>query len=659
MSGYKPTPKDLVDRLVLLFKDAGRDMFPITHEVQYITFERGLYAHIYVKPIRRLAALLTAEREVLVLFSSFEDQQPRTIEMAAKLIDASGGRLEHTIAIIVHSDPSGNQKLREWGRESSLSVIPLCVRDDIPRGPELEAVLFLEFFAHDSFDVSGPVSDDSRFYGRRGEAQDIARHLERGQIKTCLGIRKTGKTSIINRVIDELDASHNCLSIMIDCSRDAVWNMDAGQLLDAIAKAVHNANEASRDYAAIAPVTAACTVAGSVEHLVEAVRQADRPVVLFFDETDYITPGSPTTQAWRERFNPFWRNLRAAHQELARSASVLSIMLSGVSSKWFREEAIDGIENAALAFVPEDYLSPLQLAASTAMIKTLARTSGLIFTQASCEAVAECCSNIPFWIRKACSYVHRNIPVEGRPYALNEDEVLGLLDAFVDLEGAPIAQVAVSHLFRVYPELVEVVARCLSGEGATSQLPLIATLERYGVLVRNKGAWRISGRMMTEGLRLAIQQRAERGDGAKPQVAFATLDEWAEEIALCGARRNIIEKRLRGIVLNFLRYDSLRTKGGPPLSERVMRYVEEDRRNKLKHLSADEIMERLLWTDLTRLMEKEWELFQSMFGDKPTFVVHAKTLNERYDAHAKDADRLDLSHYRKSLDYFEERMARA
>ena len=659
MPSIQPSPRDLTDLLVSRFKVATREIFPITHDVEYVMFEKGLYAYLYVKPVKRLATLLTAEREVLVLFSSFENQQPRTVEMVAKLIDEAGGRLEHTIAIVVHGDHLGNSKLRDWGREYSLSVIPLFVERELPTGRALEALLFREFFAHDSFDVSGPVSDDSRFYGRRGEAQEIARHLEKGQVRACLGIRKTGKTSVINRVIEELEASHDCVSVMVDCSRDSVWSMDEGQLLLSISAAIEAASAGNKDYLPVTPQVQPVALAMAHDRLVTAVSNAYKPVIVFFDETDYITPGSPTNPEWARRFNPFWRNLRAAYQEVARSQAILSLFISGVSSRWYREEAIDGVENAALAFIPEEYLSPLQPNASIAMIRTLARTSGLQFSTDAATYVASACSNIPFWIRKACSYVHRNIPIEVRPYDINSEEVQNLVETFMALEGAPIAEVAITHLFRVYPALVQAVQACQANETGKVGAVLLGTLERYGVLARVHGNLAISGTMMAQGIALALQKRTTDAEDQQGRFSYPTLGEWAEDLALCNARRNIIEKRLRFMTVNFLRFDTLSKRDKPPLVDRIARILDEKRRLTLKHLSADEIIEKFMWTDLVKLVEKEWQLFQGLFGDLADFQQHSKLLNDRYDAHAKDADRLDMALYRKSLDYFEERMGRA
>jgi hypothetical protein len=651
------SPREQTDNMVRWFKKAAGELFPASQSVSYWEFEKGLYAYLIVKPIKRIARLVSVDRELLVLFSSFFDQQYRTLEVATDLISKSEGRLEQNVIIIVHADPDGNSKLKNWGREKGLAVIPISTYKPIPIGDALEQYLFSEFFSHDAFDVSGPVSDDTKFYGRRSEAQDIARQLQSGQIRSCLGIRKTGKTSIIHRILDVTKENHDCYSVMIDCSRDSIWQMSEGQLLESIAIAVEQAVKNPQKYASTQHIKDDWEIGDSADHLLQVVTNTPRPVLIFFDEVDYITPGSPTSPKWVHQFNIFWRNLRASYQEAIRNGSKVSLFISGVSSKWFRIESIQGIENAALAFIPEEYLVPLQSGASIAMIKTLARTSGLVFERDTADYVAGFCSNVPYWIRKTCSFIHRNIPIENRPHQITDDEVRFLTDRFAETEGAAIAEVALNHLFRVYPELENIVVSIYRGESKGVNSSLANVLEKYGVIAKSADGYRISGNMVNAGMHLYLE-KAPISNHQNNKLEFDSLEEWAEELALMNAKRNKIEKRMRALVLNFIRYDVLQNKQKGTLFERLIKYIEEPRRTKLKNFSPDELVEKYNWSDLVKMIEKEWNLFQGIFIDKTIFSNNSTIINDRYDAHAKDADKADVALYRRALEWYEESLGR-
>ncbi len=645
------------------FRDRAAELFQPTTADIFKFYQKGTYGLLYAKPTWSVRQLLSIDREVLVLAISFPDLHARTNNFAIEHIDGSDGRLERTVTIVIHCDEDGDRKLRNWGRDVGLTVIPVFMPgSDLPGGSELERRLFAEFFSRDPFDVTGPVSDDNQFYGRRDEAQDLARQLQQGQVRSCMGIRKIGKTSILHRVLAILQNYHDCYTVIVDCSKDSVWQMNAAQLLGAIANAVPRAM-ASEDYVAEVSQSSTNDLGKAYLALVEALRSTSATVVLMMDEADYITPGSPTSTAWRTEFNPFWRNLRAAYQELARSTARLSVLVGGVSSKWFLQESVDGVENAALAFLPEEYLAPMSRGASVAMIQSLGRTSGLVFEEAAAGYIAEACSFLPFWIRKAGSFVHRHTEVESRPVTVTLAQAKLLAEAFVRSEGASIAEVALRHLFRVYPELRVVAASCEKGDASEHSPFLLSTLYKYGVIATPSAFPDISGKMMSAGLELALATDAATETSSLaplPQsLQFETLTEWAEELAAAGAQRNVVEKRMRAMALNFLRFNVLQDKSRGTLSDRLQRVIDEKRRSQVRHLGPEELMEKYTWLELVQLIEREWSLFSSVFGDKALFKQHCTIVNTRPDAHAKDADRADLANYRRSVAWLEDAVARA
>lgn len=76
------------------------------------TYEQGLYACAIAKPTKRMRIALGIDREVLVVASTFRDQQQRTIKFVKKEIDWSKGRFESTeYSIVIHNDVEGNAKL--------------------------------------------------------------------------------------------------------------------------------------------------------------------------------------------------------------------------------------------------------------------------------------------------------------------------------------------------------------------------------------------------------------------------------------------------------------------------------------------------------------------------------------------------------------------
>jgi len=237
--------------------------------------------------------------------------------------------------------------------------------------------------------------------------------------------------------------------------------------------------------------------------------------------------------------------------------------------------------------------------------------------------------------------------------------------SFVEVEGAALAEVALNHLFRVHPDIYEPARSVIDGGRHSKSEPLIATLLRYGVLAETSGRIHFESIMIEEGMRLYNAKRLlpanapqPSDDGAAQPLRY-TLDEWADELALINAQRNKLEKRLRSMALNFIKFSSLQTQGGDGPSARIHKAIEKMRQDKLKQFPADDLIEKLLWSELVRLIEKEWQLFSPIFHDLRLFKEHSSIVNDRPDTHAKEVDAADLARYRSSLRWLEDAVQRA
>ena len=655
-----------ISELASQFEINSTGLFTTTKPFSTFEYENGVYGAIFLKPNKRLAKIFATDREIIALITNFPEQQQRTIHALVEHLSQSKGRLEGTLAIVVHADPDGSSKLKNWGRELGVAILPISARDSLAGAETFERDLLQDFFSNDPFDVTGPVSDDTRFFGRRTEALDIARQLRNGQIRSSLGIRKIGKTSILNRILNEALTSHECICVMIDCSKDDVWEQGASELLNSISESIAIANSKSPTYSEVKRTrNRKVELADARSALLSSINATTSTVIIFFDEVDYITPGSPTAkEAWSKNFNPFWRNLRVVLQECARTEKKLSIFVCGVSSKWFKEESIDGVENAALSFIPEEYLSPLASSASAAMIRSISKVAGLSFEESTAELIGSVSGNMPYWTRKACSYIHRNIDVRERPCVVSKETVERLIKEFVDVEGAAIAEVALNHLFKVHPDVYLPAKSVLDNNVHAKTEPQIATLLRYGVLAERAGKIFFGSSMIEEGLRLYLKKQnpIDISVDNEPRASATlqlTLNEWADELASINANRNKLEKRLRALTLNFIKFSCLQDKSKPSPSMRVQKCVEKQRLDKLKHLPPDDLIEKLLWSELTRLVEVEWDLFTPIFFDLKQFKEHSVVVNDRPDTHAKDVDVADLAFYRRSLRWLEEAVQRA
>jgi hypothetical protein len=91
---------------------------------QNISDNRGQFESLFCKPSNTLSSALLIDREILTIISKYPTVQARTLRFAQAEIRSNSPRLNPNLIIVVHCDPSGNQKLRTWGREQGIVVIP-------------------------------------------------------------------------------------------------------------------------------------------------------------------------------------------------------------------------------------------------------------------------------------------------------------------------------------------------------------------------------------------------------------------------------------------------------------------------------------------------------------------------------------------------------
>ena len=648
----RPTLKAMLDG----FERSSNGLFSCSNR-EYRELDRGLYGYVYARPVARISRVLGIDKEVLCVCSNFPNQQLRSIAAAHALIESSDSRLDPTVVIFIHKDENGNEKLKTWGRERKLHVLPICNINPMPIGDELERLLARELYSHDPFDLTGPVSDDNDFYGRRTEAQELAKKLTNGQIRSILGIRKIGKTSVLNRVVSELKDSNICHAVLIDASRDEIWGLSGPELMASISIRIQDLQSNGVTYGTITPVKFSGSISDAARSLEESCKRSERPVVILIDEADYITPGSPIKNQWATDFSQFWRNFRAVYQELTREQKKISILVSGVSSKWFREEEIGGSENPALNLIPEEYLSPLARQASVSMLKRIGRFAGLRFDDSSATAIAKSCADMPFWMRKVGSHLHRTIPLEARPIDISTEHIEGQIEAFISSEGVELSHVAIKHLSRVYPELAAVLRQLTeqNKQVAAFDPTHIGILEKYGIVIRSGSVIQFAGAMVEAGVR---RWSAVTAQGANPILGSqaaedkSELSEWAEDLADVGRRRNIVERQLREMALQFIRFDSLAK--NQSTAARILSVIDTKRHPQFAGMAADAILEKIMWPDLVRLVSKEWQLFDRIYADKSKFEKECDVINDRPDAHAKKFDQADFALYRRSLKFLED-----
>jgi hypothetical protein len=630
-----------------------------------MVFEGGDYERLYIAPNHRLGHSILASREVLVLATGFHKLQTRVIRFAEECLASASVRLERNMVIVVHVDPEGDRKLRSWGAERGLTVLPVHSNPRVPQGDALEAALCAGLYSNDPFDLAGPVSNVHQFFGR-SDVPDQARRLRDGHIQALFGTRKIGKTSVLNRIVKEAREFHGMAAVFVDCEDDSLSEMSAGGLLNSIAGALNEAVEDDSDpYRSTTPLSGDYKPADSGRVLLHIIRNSSAPILLVIDEVDYITPSSPTAAHWATEFNPFFRALRTVYQETCRLDSKFSVVVSGVSSRWFAVDSIGGVENAALAFVPEGYLPPFERPQSREMLQTLGRAAGLIFRGDVADHIAYVCSDFPFWLRRAGSFFHSCYRQKDRPLEVDIEDARQLCAEFAEVEGAGLAYSSLVHLFNIYPELGEA-ATALTKRSKPPSSVLVSALGRYGLIDAEGDP---SGPIVKAGLEHWLKTATETplpfpretlsgSDLVVPgSISEAGEAEWSELLSEVSGLRNALERDLRDFIQLVVRMRCADRNDGRTPADVVLTGLSSDRRAAFAGKSIQATLKGTYWPELIGIIKKNWPMFLDYFGDRKQLELQADIVNDRPDSHAKDFDGADLALQRRAIAWINERIA--
>lgn len=628
--------------------------------------EQAVYGEAYLKVHHRLGTALLANREVLLVLAEFPDVQVRNVQVVRERLQKGAHRLQSNIAIVAHRDAGGNKKLRLWGREHGLTLLPLDLSAGAPSTSDLLGLLLEDLYSYDRFDLTGPVRSDFQFFGRPF-VPDMARRMAEGTIASLFGMRKIGKTSLLNRLASELTDEFDTRVVFVDASDDSIAALSPAELFNVLAAAVDESHE-SRYASVLAEVSEGLgDTATEAQLFLESITASDSPIVLIIDEVDYITPSSPTAPHWRDDFNSMFRALRRVYQEATRRSTAFSLVLSGVSSRWFTEENVAGVENAALALVPDSYLAPLSRAEAVEMIETLGLACGLIFEAGSADVVAQTASDNPFWIRKAGSYINSCVAQEARPERLGNADIKGFCEEFIAIEGGQLAYSSLRHLFRIYPSLGLTAVDVVFGNRSEVDQELLSTLGRYGILGTGLES---SGPMMQAGL-----DRWKRSDAAEasklPDIDDTRIEgveagssssvgeeAWAEMLGEVATLRNSMERRFRELILVVIRAGLADDKSRSP-TDVLLAALPLERRQQLSGNGATRILKQAFWLELLAIVRKNWKWFERIFGDRTKLDLWGDIVNERPDAHAKDFDGAGLALQKRALEWFEDAIDRS
>lgn len=621
----------------------------VTNTGSSIKLGTSEYHYFLAKPTDSIAKLINIEREVVVLFCDYEKFEPRSLDAITTIQSRYQKlRVERLCSILISKDNDIQKDLTELLKndQEAQIVVPFSY-GEFPEGPKnpyfFRNRLKSHFFSRDLFASESPIKSDIFFFGRRDLIHNLVSRHKSKQVSGVFGLRKTGKTSLIYGVQRALKRD-NVLSIVIDCQNPAFnqkrWNLALRYVISQI-KDQNELDERIRQESCYSNENAAEVFETQLRSMLEKLHA--KSILLIFDEIENISHSVSPVIHWREEldFVFFWQTLRAVFQK---QDTPITYLVCGTNPLGIEQQTILNYDNPIYAQIPSDYIPRFATAQTRELIRTLGRVMGLTFQEHLYGQINEDFGGHPYLIRHICSLIH-SISSADRPVEITSKTYQKAKEKFSN-EYSHFFEMILGVLRSFFPDeynLLRLLACDESEEfeqSATACPLLLNHLLGYNIIAHGADGYYF---------RINALKEYVSGKERYNKKKISQDEKWLE---IC-ERRNSLEIRLRKVIKNqfilFYGKGDAREKVISVLSNKKI-----SRNLEYKEL-FDPNINNIYFSDLIKLLRKDWDLFQSFLGtNKEKLLRYLEIINElRSDTHAKPISDEEFQMFRISINHFE------
>ena len=490
---------------------------------------------LFLKPNRSLAELFRLDREVLLWTTTYPRFQARDIENIKSVIDKGGVRLTRNFAILVSKYDPGSKSQTE--AESALeTTIVHCSIEELARPPGatqepvLRRLLLNRLYTRDLYDLRVATTRATDFFGRRSTVDDLADEVIRGDSQIgVFGLRKIGKTSLLNRVTDIVTHSGKCIISKVDLQwttavdprpEYTLWSL--GETLYASSRLVRNVNDL-RLFGQFSTATDAESSGLSIweafnHDLIATIRSNNRRIVFVIDEIERLFELPD-----KESFVRLWRFLRGFDQQFT---GRLRFLLSGTSPECAERSSIGGQDNPLYRYLSVRYLGRLSPVDSSELLLALGGPIGLLWDAPAIDYVYQQTGGHPALLRSIGSTVHSLATPRTEPKLVDRDAAVAAAKRLLATDPSVLAHITAA-LEDQYEDEFLMLTMLTSGqvfnfkELAASYPDELSHLIGYGLLPNGGESDRISIGL----LQAYMQARASHVKMSPKSPATVAVDE--------------------------------------------------------------------------------------------------------------------------------------
>lgn len=586
------------------------------------------YKFFLIKPTAAYEEALSLSREVIVILSSYDNFEPRTLEAFEEVYkEFHDNRLERICYVLISADEKIEAHLTACLSNQESQVIIPFTYDSFSKNRGNANFLrnqFRKFFySRDLFDFSEPLKKDFYFFGRTELTVTIIEKHRANQNFGLFGLRKTGKTSIIYDVIRKLPQLES-IGVFIDCQDTSFnfrrWN---SALYYVLLRAHEEAGiELDLQEAQFTETDAAYLFEKSICNFSKKI---GKRVLLLFDEIENITFDKSGVEHWCDGldFMFFWQSVRSAFQH---TTNVFTFCILGTNPRCVEEHFIKGKENPIFkAFAPQ-YIPGFDQERTREMVRKLGRLMGIKFDEGIYTRLVEDYGGHPFLIRQVCSTIAKKYPQ--RPVQIDRMKYNAAREEYN--RGSEYFDMLLDVLTQFYNEEYEMLNMLASGDLETFKYfadhdySMVKHLIGYGIIRASDDEYDFQIDVVKDYL-------------VRKQRRKALVKTPEEKWTYTCAQRNTLETELRKMVKVTLR---IAFKSEAAAKEAVVKKIYgSDARKYSTHSYADLFDSRksnIYFKNLKDLINSNWDYFKDFWSNQEMFISAMDILNHegRFDAHA-------------------------
>lgn len=419
--------------------------FDINWGAKRTAFNTTLYQFI-VKPSEVFAETFGLEFELLLAYSPYDSMQARTMQAINSLFqsDPAKGRVENLICIVISDAQDAKEWINVYATEyQDLRTYVVFNKDELLSSGKCSLIpeFRKQLSERDLFDVQLPLLDDLYFFGRQEILQHIQDNIRQCENSGVFGLRKTGKTSLLNKIKRTVESANGGKVFIYDSKNAKIkirrWNSLLLLILEDLCRAYNLPFAPIDDNNPLRLVEA-------FETVVKKIPRTQR-AVLIFDEIEYISFSPPLDPHWQKDYFNFWHFLWSMQS----SYRTLCFVIAGVNPQVVEVSSVNSVQNPLFGIVKVYYLQGLTRENVYDLARRIGRRMGLKFDRTAIDYLHERYSGHPLLTRLALSFENRN--AEQKPITFTRDMLVNS-EAFREEELIPYCQHIVDVLKDFYPD---------------------------------------------------------------------------------------------------------------------------------------------------------------------------------------------------------------